>query len=296
MGRRPFLVLLTGGILGAALPGRAGAGEIQTSNRNGLITINDYEFVPPEGWVVQRNPNHIRIQNPVSGCLIQIIEPQAKSVNLEQTSRSVFAQMYGSWQFRQTGAKQYLLSTGVLPKGLDYFMIEAEMSKEGAELGGYQDGAALVVNAGSHFIFIAVRHATLIPDHLRCVNSYATWRRFFNSFTVRNAPTVRVASGELSTRIVGTWATSGGIVTGEYAFAANGTYTLDGAFQGGDVSRVASYSIAGDQLNMTTPRGTTEQARIRFEQVNHGGTGWNDRLYMLKRDTVGENEVAYERR
>jgi hypothetical protein len=287
-------VLLTGGVLGATLPRQGSAGETQTSNRNGL-TLNDYDFVPPERWVVQRNPNHILIQNPVSGCLIQIIEPQAKSVSLEQTSRSVFAQMYGGWQFRQTGAKQYLLSTGVLPKGLDYFMMEAEMSKEGAELGGYQDGAALVVDAGSHFIFIVVRHASPIPDHLRCVNSYATWRRFFNSFTVRNAPTVRVESGELSTRIVGTWATSGGILTGEYAFAANGTYTLNGAFQGGDVSRDASYSIAGDQLTMTTPRGPTE-ARIRFEKVNHGGTGWNDRLYMLKRDAVGESEVAFERR
>jgi hypothetical protein len=300
--RRPFLVLLTGGVLGPALPRRVCAGEIQTSNRNGLITMNDYEFVPPEGWGVQRNPSSIVMQNSVSRCLIQILEPRPKSINLEQISRDAFAQMYDGWQFRQTGEKQYLLSTGVLPKGLEYFMMEAEVSKEGGELGGIQDGAALVVNAGSHFIMIAALHASLMPDHLRCVNSYATWRRFFNSFTVRNAPTVRVAPGELSTRIVGTWAISEGLAVGEYAFAANGMYTFGGAFGiarsgvAGNVSRDERYSIAGDQLTMTTPRGTTEQVRIRFEKVNLGGTGWNDRLHMLKRDAVGENEVAYQRR
>jgi hypothetical protein len=302
MRRRSFVALLTGGVLGAALPGRVGAGELQTANRNGLITLNDYEFIPPEGWVVQRNTDDLLLQNPQSGCLIRIFEPQATSGNLEQVSRAVFEQMYVGWQFRQTRERRYLLSTGVLPKGLDYFMTEAEMSKDGAELGGFQDGAALIVKAGSQIVIIAVRHASLMSDHRRCVVTYATWRRFFNSFTVRNTPIVREAEGELSRRIVGRWAMTEGLAVGEYVFAANGTYASGGAFGSSasgavsNASRDGRYSMAADQLIMSRPVGTVEQVRFRFERVNHGGTGWRDRLYMLKKDAFGETEVSYERR
>ena len=301
MRRRSFVALLTGGVFGAALPGRSGAGELQTANRNGLITLNDYEFNPPAGWAVQRNTDHLSMRNPQSGCRIQIFEPRAPSGSLEQVSLTVFEQMYAGWQFRQTGERQYLLSTGVLPKGLDYFMMEAEISKDGGEFGGILNGASLIVKAGSQIVIIAALHASLMPDHRQCWATYATWRRFFNSFTVRNTPIVMEAEGERSRRIVGRWAMTEGLAVRQYVFAANGTYTSGGAFGSAatgaiaDASRNGGYSMAGDQLTMSTPRGTEEQVRLRFERVNHGGTGWRDRLYMLKKDAFGENEVSYER-
>jgi hypothetical protein len=119
---------------------------------------------------------------------------------------------------------------------------------------------------------------------------------------VRNTPIVREAEGELSRRIVGRWATTKGLAVGEYVFAANGTYASGGAFGSSasgavsNASRDGRYSMAGDQLTMSRPVGTAEQVRFRFERVNHGGTGWRDRLYMLKKDAFGENEVSYERR
>jgi hypothetical protein len=301
MRRRSFVALLSGGVLAAALPRRSGAGELQTANPNGPITLNDYEFIPPEQWVVQRKPDHFLISNPQSGCVIQVFEPRVMPGNLEQISRAVLGQMYAGWQFRKTGAPQYLLSTGVLPKGLDYFMAEAEMTKEGGELGGIQQGAALTVKAGSQIIIIAALHATLMPDHRRCWATYATWGRFFTSFTVRNTPTVRATEGELSRRIVGTWTMTEGLAVGEYMFAADGTYSSGGAFGGlasgavSDVSRTGGYALTGEQLVMRSRAGTTTTVRVRFDRVNHGGTGWKDRLYMLKRDAQGENEVPYER-
>ena len=36
----------------------------------GTFTFTDYEFMAPEGWQVQRNSDHLRIQNMGSGCLI----------------------------------------------------------------------------------------------------------------------------------------------------------------------------------------------------------------------------------
>jgi hypothetical protein len=303
MRRRSFVALLSGGVLGAALPGRIGAGELQTAHRNELITLDDYEFIPPEGWVVQRKPDHFLMRNPQSGCVIQILEPRVMSGNLEQVSRAVLEQMYAGWQFRKTGKQQYLLSSGVLPKGLDYFMMEAEMTKDGGEFGGIQNGAALIVKAGSQIVIIAVLHASLMPDHRGCWATYATWRRFFNSFTVRNTPIVSESEDELSRRIVGTWAmTDEGLAVGEYVFAADGTYAFGGTFAlsasyaASNVSRDGGYAIAGDQLIMTRPVGTPDQVRFRFERVNHGGIGWTDRLYMLKKDAYGENEVSYERR
>src|SRR5262245_45208882 len=93
MPRRSFVALLTGGVLGAALPSRIAAGELQAASRNASITLNDYEFIPPEGWVVQRNANHFVMRNPQSGCVIQILEPRAPSGNLQQVSRAAFAEM-----------------------------------------------------------------------------------------------------------------------------------------------------------------------------------------------------------
>jgi len=298
MRRRSFVASLTGAVLGTALPGRISAGELQTAR---LITLNDYEFIPPEGWVVQRDTNQLLMQNPQSGCQIQLIEPQPTSGSLEQVSRAAFELMYAGWQYRKTGEQQYLLSTGVLSKGLEYFMMEAEMSKDGAAYGAFQNGAALIVRAGSQLVVIAVRHPTLMSAHRECVVRYATWRRFFNSFTVRNTPTVREADGELSRRIVGRWAMTEGLAVGEYVFAANGTYASGRAFAssasgaGADISGDGRYSMVGDQLTMSRTGGT-EQVRFRFEKVNHGGTGWTDRLRMLKKDAFGENEVSYARR
>jgi hypothetical protein len=301
MRRRSFVALLGGGVLGAVLPSRIGAGELQTANRNEPITLSDYEFIPPAGWVVQRKPDHFLMRNPQSGCGIQIFEPRVIPASLEQVSRAALEQMYAGWQFRKTGEQQYLLSTGVLPKGLHYFMTEAEMSKEGGEFGGIMNGAALVVKAGSQIVIIGALHASLMPDHRGCWATYATWRRFFNSFTVRNTPTVRETEDELSRRIVGTWAMSGGLAVGEYVFRADGTYSSDGAFGTPDsgvsgVSGGGDYALAGDQLVMSTRAGTTKEVQLRFDRVNRGGTGWKDRLYMLKKDAHGEYEVSYEKR
>src|SRR5262245_44580036 len=101
--RRSFVALLTGGVLGAALPRRIGAAELQTANRNGPITLNDYEFIPPEGWVVQRKADQFFMRNPQSGCLIQVFEPRAPSGSLDEISLAVFQKMYDGWHFQQTG-------------------------------------------------------------------------------------------------------------------------------------------------------------------------------------------------
>ena len=269
MRRRSFVALLSGGVFGAALPGRIGAAELQTANRNELITLNDYEFIPPEGWVVQRKPDHFLMRNPQSGCVIQITEPRMIPGDLEQISGAALGKMYAGWQFRKTGEQQYLLSTGVLPKGLDYFMTEAEMGKEGGEFGGIQNGAALIVKAGSQIIIIAALHASLMTDHRGCWATYATWRRFFNSFTVRNTPTARETEDELSRRIVGRWAMTESMAVGEYVFAADGTYSSGGTFASAasgavsDVSRDGDYAIAGDQLVMSSPVDTEGSAPIR---------------------------------
>jgi hypothetical protein len=195
-------------------------------------------------------------------------------------------------------------------------MLEAGMSKlsaDGSRYEGFEDGGALVIKYGDQIVIIAARHATTLA-HTDCVNKYETWRRFFNTFTIKNATSSKPAD-DASRRIIGVWnLASGGVASGEYVFAANGNYQLTGgigtsstssddyykyihiktyAFQGD-----GNYTIIGNQLTLKKRSMNPEQVQYRFEKVNHGGTGWKDRLYLLKTDPTlrSKYEVCYEKK
>ena len=281
----------------------------------GASSFTDYEFIAPEGWQVQRNSDHLRIQNMGSRCLILIFPPQNSSGNLEQDATAVFETMYKGWQFQRTGRQQYVLSKGFLPKGLPYYMLEAPMSKlsgDGVKYDGFEDGSALVAGSGNQIVIIAVRHNTTNLAHDDC-RKYDSWKRFFNSFTVRNAPIAQAAE-DISGRIVGAWTVSEAGGVGEYIFAANGNYSRGATIANAttttnyDYTQLhirtypfqgdGSYSIKGNQLTMSgRGAGNAEHAMVRVEDVNYGGTGWTARLCMLKTDVEGgkEYEVCYGR-
>ncbi len=303
------------------LDSKAAAANIQQGNNmagsstalNRSITVNDYDFIAPPQWQVQNNKDHLKIQSMESGCLILIFAPQASSGDLEKDAKTVFETMYPGWNFQKTGRQHHTLSKGYTPQGLEFFMMEATMGKlsaDGSRYDGFEEGAALVIKAGAQIMIVAVRHNSSLMAHDNCYRKYEYWRRFFNTFTVKNAAVAK-SEEDPSKRIVGRWsmAESGG--TGEYLFAANGNYALVGAigssyttkdetyeyfhtktsaFQGD-----GSYSIAGNQLTLKKRGTAPEQIRFRIEKVNHGGTGWKDRIFMLKKAGSGENEASYEK-
>jgi len=284
-------------------------------------SFNNYSFIAPEKWLTHREKDYIMLsqsQTNEPGCIIIIFPPQPSCGDLEKDAQNVFNQMYPGWQYRSTGEKQYDLSKGYTLQGLEYSMVEAPMSKlsaDGSRYDGFEDGAALVIKTGNQIVIIAARHTTMLA-HIDCLNKYETWRRFFNSFTVNNAAIPKKTEEESSKRIIGIWTLMGsGPALGEYIFAANGNYQLAGAigtsstttdynyeylhiktyaFQGD-----GGYSMQGNQLAFRK-RGdkNPQQVQFRFEKVNHGDTGWKDRLYMLKTDpTLGTRyEVCYERK
>lgn len=286
-----------------------------TSSMNKQIGLNDYDFITPDKWQLQKNKDHLLIQNPESGCLIRIIEPQPSSGNLEQDVKAVFDIMYAGWQYQKTGEQQYVLSKGFLPKGLEYYMIEAAMSKlsaDGSRYDGFEDGAALVIKIGTQIVIISVRHNASMMAHGDCQRKYETWRRFFNSFTVKNISLPENKEEDASTRIIGAWSQTESGASSEYVFAANGNYAFNGALGTTSTSRDynyeylhiktyafngdGSYSFSGDQLTLKKQNRDPEQIKFRFEKINHGSVGWKDRLYMLTRDKFGENEVCYEKK
>lgn len=277
----------------------------------GPVRSSDYEFIAPQGWVTQKNADHILIQNPQSGCAIRILEPQAATTGLEQMTDAVFDMMYSGWQYQKRGEQQFTLSKGHLPKGLEFFLKEATMSRTVDGRYELEEGAAMVVKANSQVVIISVRHTGLMA-HTDCIRKYNTWRRFFNSFTVKNA-TPPKRNENPATQLTGSWTMLESGAAGEYVFAANGNYALLGALGSTYTSRDVnyeylhiktyafqgdgSYSIAGDQLvlrgkNQSSPR----QVRVRFEKVKHGDMPWKDRLFMLNRDEQNEYEVAWEKR
>jgi hypothetical protein len=282
--------------------------------------LDNYIFSVPEKWFANRTRDYIMLTQSQAnelGCTITILPLQRSSGDIETDARSVFNQMYSGWQFRLAGERQYDISKGYTLQGLEYCLMEAPMSKisaDGSRYDGFEDGGALVIKAGSQIVMVAVRHATVLA-HNDCLNKYETWKRFFNTFTVKKADIPQRIEEESSKRIVGVWKLiSNGPALGEYVFAANGNYQLAGAIGTSSTTRDdyfkyihiksyafegdGSFSIQGNQLYFSK-RGDKdpEQVQFRFEKINHGDTGWKDRLYMLKTDPVlgGKYEVCYER-
>jgi hypothetical protein len=290
-----------------------------SSNKNPLnisrtITLNDYEFIAPEGWQVLNNKDYIQIQNLQSGCQIKILTPQPLSDDLENYAIAIFDVMYEGWQYLKSGEQQYALSRGYLANGLEYYMKEAGMSKLGADgsrYDGFEEGAAMIVKAGSQIVILSIRHNSSFMGHTDCIRKYKTMRRFFNSFTVKN---VAIPKNEdnVAARIIGSWSMAESGASSEYVFAANSNYALIGALGSkyttsdyryeylhirtyafdGD----GSYSITGSQLSLKKRNYAPEQIQFRFEKVNRGGMGWKDRIWMLKKDSYGESEVFYEKK
>jgi len=279
------------------------------------LTLSDYEFIPPQNWQVLKNPDYFLLsQTPdQSGCMILIFAPQPSSGNLEQDAKAVFESMYRGWNYAKSGEQQYRLVKGILPAGHDYYMIEASMAATNSA-GQYllEDGVAMVVKANNQIAIIAVRHRGLLA-HIDCLNKYNTWRRFFNSFKINRVSLASESLPNDKERIIGIWSQSESGAISEYTFAANGHYAFGGSlgstwthsdtnneylyirthsFQGD-----GNYSIVDATLTLQSRlNNSTERARYRFEQVNHAGTGWKDRLYLLKQDSQGQFEVCYEKK
>ncbi|MEQ1763091.1 MAG: hypothetical protein ABL984_08105 [Pyrinomonadaceae bacterium] len=289
-------------------PARSGA-SVPAGDLAGI-----YDFTAPAGWSVRKMDGHLRLDAPGGSCLILIFPPQRSTGDLQRDASAVFDNMYPGWQAQKAGAQRYTLSKGILPGGQEFFLMEAGMRKpssDGTRYDGFEDGAAFVIKAGAEIAVIAARHNTSLLGHSDCFKSYDRWRRFFNSFAVRNIPG-QAGTNSPAARIIGRWSMSESGASGEYVFAANGNYALVGALGTASTSSDinydylhiktyafpgdGSYAISGTQLTLRRRGGSAEQVRIRFEQVNHGGVGWVDRIQMLKRDAQGETEVAYEKR
>lgn len=283
------------------------------TNMNGIINLEDYDFTAPEKWQVQNNKDHIAFINPQSGCTIKILSPQPSSGNLEQDANAVFDMMYNGWNYQKSGDKKFILAKGFLPKGPEYFIKEATMTGTNAQ-GQYmiEEGTAMVVKAGNQMVIISVRHNSSHLGHDDCYRNYNTWRRFVNSFTIKNSVLPENNEQQSSLRIIGLWKIDAvGVVAGDYVFAANGNYQSGGGIGSSTTTSDmyytyiynraypfegdGSYTISGNLLTLKKRSGAAEQVIIRFEKVNHGGAKWKDRLYMLKKDSYRENESLYEK-
>jgi|GEM_PF-2684112 len=286
-----------------------------TNNKTGNFSWDNYSYIAPARWYMQKTKDYVLLhqsQTIGEGCAITIFPPMASSGSLEKDAKSIFSQMYPGWQYRYNGENRDALSKGFTPQGLEYFMMEAPMHKMRPDgyYYDYEDGAVLVIGNGKQITVIAGRHNRLMACF--CNHQYEYWRRFFNSFTVKNAILPKTLPEPVSKRIIGDWMSMGGSALSEYIFAANGNYQFIGAFatttkttSGGyeylnirtsGFKGDGAYTFKGNQLTFRKHGGKqTEQVTFRFDKVNRGGLGWKDRLFMYKKDQVGEYEVGYEK-
>lgn len=277
--------------------------------------FDDYSFTTPENWLVQKNKDFLLLaqsQDPNAGCVIQVLLPSASSGNLEQDAKGVFALMYPGWEYRNTGEKHHDLVKGHTPQGLEYCMMQAPMKKMRPDgyYYDYEDGSALVIGVEKQMVIIAARHNRLLA--CECDRKYNLWKRFFKSFTIKNVTAPASKAEEPSKRIIGVWKIAETMAVSDYVFAANGNFSHGGAIASSSTSRdqhyeylhIKSYSFEGDGNYTITGNtltlkkkgaGEAEKKEIRFEKVNHGDTGWKERMYMMGRDAAGEYEACYEK-
>ena len=287
----------------------------QPNLNNGAVNFNDYQFDSPERWYTYKTKDNILLSQTQSasyGCTLQLWPPQPSSGNLESDARNIFNQMYPGWQFRWTGDKKEDVSKGYTLQGLEYCMIEAALQKQRPDgyYYDYEDGQVMVIDVGGKIAVITGRHnrGEMVCF---CKYQYEYWNKFFNSFTVANASPKKTAGDGLS-RFVGSWQSMGGNALTKYIFAANGRYQFIGAYS--TTSRISrdmiemrtsgftgdgGYIVNGNKLTTThdNDRSKKDVVQYRFEKVNHGGTGWKDRLYILDKSVVDGKlfEVCYEK-
>jgi len=280
------------------------------------INFHSYTYTAPENWLVQKNKDFIMLaqsQDGNMGCVIQILLPNNSSGNLEKDAKDVFNMMYPGWEYRNSGEKEHDLFKGYTTQGLPYCRMEAEVKKARPDghYYDYEDGVALVIGIEKQLVIIAARHNRLLA--CECRRKYNLWSRFFQSFKIANAKATTTIGTAPAEKIVGLWKTAESMVVSDYVFAANGNYQHGGAIGSTSTSRDqnyvyihmksysftgdGSYSVTGNQLTLKK-RGakTPEKIPIRFETVNHGGTGWKERMYMMGNGVAGEYEVGYEKK
>ena len=282
-----------------------------TSNTNNTVGLDDYNFSIPERWYAQKNNGYILLsqyQTTDYGCLVFLFPPTAPSGDLETDAKNTFTQLYPGWQYRNTGAQHHDIARGYTSQGFEYCMVEAAMQKprpDGYNY-DYENGTVIVFNLGQQIAVIIARHQRGEMTCF-CKHQYEYWPRFFNSFEIRNVSATANNNAEIADRLIGTWQSMGGSALNKYVFAGNGQYRFIGAYS--TTSYISptlielkttgfkgdgTYSFNGNQLT-TVKDGIATNMQFRLEKVNHGNTGWTDRLYILSSYEGKPYEVCYDR-
>jgi len=280
-------------------------------NSNMVIGLDNYDFAMPERWYAQKNNKYILLsqyQTTEYGCLVFIFPPEPSSGDLETDARNTFSQVYPGWQYRYTGAQQFDIAKGYTSQGFEYCMIEASMQKPRPDgyYYDYENGVAIVIKLGNQIVMIVGRHQRGEMTCF-CKHQYEYWPRFFNSFAIKNISASANNNAEIANRLVGTWQSMGGSALNKYIFASNGQYQFIGAYsttsyitpsmielKTSGFKGDGTYSFNGNQLT-TVKDGKATTIQFRLEKVNHGNTGWTDRLYILDSYEGKPYEVCYER-
>lgn len=272
-----------------------------------------YRYTAPERWYRQPVNGYTLLtqtQNAQSGCTISLLPPQVSSGDLEKDAKSLFVQLYpGRWKYRYTNPeKQYEIMKGFTDQGLPYCRFKAPMQKQRPDgyYYDYEDGDVLVITTRKQVAVIISRHnrgeMTCFCDH-----QYEYWPRFFNSLTIKGTSTTS-NDANIANRLIGSWQSMGGSALVQYIFAANGHYQFIGAYS--TTSRIdrytielktsgfkgdGKYSISGSRLTTIKDGSKAEAMPFRLEQINFGGTGWTDRLYLRSLFDGKEYEVSYDK-
>jgi hypothetical protein len=261
----------------------------------GTGAVSDYNFVLPNDWTVQNNPNEIVLEPKDRGSFTPIVSMMPfmrGSGNLETDMNTFYFQLFAGWQESSNNweSSRYY-EKGKTIQGFPYYMQRMKIMKTVNGEIIHMESGVLIIQLQGRVAMLAVAN----PTSLFCLTEFGYLLfslRFNNEKSLPNS---------LSQDLLGGWC-----ITGSSASSCN-TYYKDGSFaKGGATSTRTShdanydkvttssfgasgtYSIKGGILSAYyKSNGVTYKDKIRFYYKKNGNKDWEFKMGSTSDEEYG---------
>ena len=286
--------------------------------QGGPLTLDEYIYATPAGWIATKYPDGIVLSSPASNtnerCFITLWAMRPAGANLQADANNIFHEVYKPYELRNMTTRGTPMPPSIVRgtsgQGWDYVIVRKGIGPPGSP--ETRLGFVFVAKLNSRLAVIS----GLSKDPLvsTCFGELAgnVWPGFFYSLSFRNWTPVDQSSA-MRKKIAGVWTAATATAADQFTFAANGRY--GGAAAAQQYNRISStevlrttqaysgngaYTLKGNNITLT-PDGQKNHPETGFvrveEESKDDGRSWVETLYLLRTSAVDgkEYEVSYHK-